>query len=55
MVPSVEYESENISAQTPSHTSLCLLVALTAANGVLMELWDGAYPQADANPTIGKL
>jgi Reverse transcriptase (RNA-dependent DNA polymerase) len=52
MVPGVENDSENTSAQTPSHTSLRLLVALTAASGADMESWDvpGAYPQADADP-----
>jgi hypothetical protein len=52
MVPDVEYDSEKTNAQTPSHTSLRLLVALTAASGTVMESWDvpGAYPQADADP-----
>jgi hypothetical protein len=52
MIPGVEYDSEKTSAQTPSHTRLRLLVALTAACGAVMELWDvpGAYPQADADP-----
>jgi hypothetical protein len=52
MVPGVEYDSEKTSAQTPSHTSLRLLVALTAANSAVMKSWDvpGAYPQADADP-----
>jgi hypothetical protein len=52
MVPGVEYDSENTSAQTPFHTSLRLLVTLTTASGAVMESWDvpGAYPQADADP-----
>jgi hypothetical protein len=52
MIPGVEYYSEKASEQTPSHTSLRLLVALTAACGAVMESWDvpGAYPQADADP-----
>jgi hypothetical protein len=52
MVPSVEYDYENPSAQTPSHTCVRLLVALTAANSAVMESWDvpGAYPQAAADP-----
>jgi Reverse transcriptase (RNA-dependent DNA polymerase) len=51
MVPGVEYNSEKTSAQTPSYTSLRLLVALTAANRAVMESWDvpGAYLQADAD------
>jgi hypothetical protein len=52
MIPGVEYDSEIISAQTPSHTSLRLLVALIAACGAVMESWDvpGANLQADADP-----
>jgi hypothetical protein len=52
MVPGVEYDSEKSSAQAPSHTSLRLLVALTAASEAVMESWavPGAYPQSDAEP-----
>jgi hypothetical protein len=52
MTPGVEYSPDETSAQTPSHTSLRLLVALSAATGAAMESWDvpGAYPQADADP-----
>jgi hypothetical protein len=56
MVPGVEYDSKKTSAQTPSHTSLRLLVALTGSNSAVMESCGvpGAY-QLTPIPTIGKL
>jgi hypothetical protein len=57
MVPGVEYDYEKTSAQTPSHTSLRLLVAVTAAN---VPLWSHGTSLAHTLkltpiPTIGKL